>query len=186
MSDRKDLIKKSDIKYRIFIFYFYICKMKALYIHGYQSSPLPEKVNILKENFSEVISPQIDWDNEIERQHLFENFVSLIKEKEITHVIGSSMGGQMAFYLASFCGLNCLVFNPAFGLRFNDLNLFLGSKSQKKTIIVLGKNDDVVPNETTTNFLKGNNITGVDIQYLEIAHQINLEVFENSIKNLVL
>jgi predicted esterase YcpF (UPF0227 family) len=159
--------------------------MKALYIHGYQSSPLPEKVNILKENFSEVISPQIDWDNENERQHLFENFVSLIKEKEITHVIGSSMGGQMAFYLASFCGLNCLVFNPAFGLRFNDLNLFLGSKSQKKTIIVLGKNDDVVPNETTTNFLNVNNITGVDIQYLEIGHQINLEVFQNSIKNLI-
>jgi len=34
--------------------------MKILYIHGYQSSPVEEKVNILKDQFGEVVAPFID------------------------------------------------------------------------------------------------------------------------------
>jgi len=159
--------------------------MKALYIHGYQSSPLPEKVNILKENFSEVISPQIDWDNENERQHLFENFVSLIKEKEITHVIGSSMGGQMAFYLATFCNIKGLCFNPAFGYRYTDLNLSLNKDFTSEILITLGTNDDVIPNSVSINFLFENNISEkVSIEYLEIGHQINTDIFETQSKKI--
>ena len=73
--------------------------MKVLYIHGYQSSPVEAKVNILKEKFDEVFAPLIDWDNDETRPNLFNEFVKLINEENITHVIGSSMGGQMAFYL---------------------------------------------------------------------------------------
>ena len=153
--------------------------MKILYIHGYQSSPVESKVNILKDQFDEVFAPFIDWDNDETRPNLFNEFVQLINEKNITHVIGSSMGGQMAFYLATFCNIKGLCFNPAFGYRYTDLNLSLNKDFTSKILITLGTNDDVIPNSVSINFLFENNISEkVSIEYLEIGHQINTDIFE--------
>jgi len=82
--------------------------MKALYIHGFQSSPLPVKVKALEEIFGEVIAPHIDWEDDKIRTGLFQELDSLIKSEGITHVIGSSMGGQMAFYLATRNNIDAL------------------------------------------------------------------------------
>jgi len=159
--------------------------MKVLYIHGYQSSPTEEKVNILKEQFDEVFAPFIDWDNDETRPNLFNEFVQLINEENITHVIGSSMGGQMSFYLATFCNIKGLCFNPAFGYRYTDLNLSLNTDFTSEIIITLGINDDVIPNTVSTNFLLVNNIQDkVNIEYLEMGHQVNTDIFETQSKKI--
>jgi esterase/lipase len=159
--------------------------MKILYIHGYQSSPVESKVNILKDQFGEVFAPFIDWDNDETRPNLFNEFVKLINEENITHVIGSSMGGQMAFYLATFCNIKGLCFNPAFGYRYTDLNLSLNKDFTSEILITLGINDDVIPNSVSTNFLFENNISEkVSIEYLEIGHQINTDIFETQSKKI--
>ena len=159
--------------------------MKVLYIHGYQSSPAESKVDILKEQFDEVFAPLIDWDNDETRTNLFNDFVELIKREEITHVIGSSMGGQMAFYLATFCNIKGLCFNPAFGYRYKDLNLSLETDFTSEILITLGVNDDVIPNKVSTNFLSVNNIQDkVQIEYLDMAHQVSTEKFETQAKKI--
>ena len=162
--------------------------MKVLYIHGYQSSPLEQKVDILGDKFQEVYAPFIDWDNTEIRTNVFKNLSDLIKSEEITHIVGSSMGGQMAFYLASYHDINCLCFNPAFGYRFNDLGLDLGEKKlSEKMIIALGTEDDVVPNSTTIDFLKLNEIPEekIEIQKMPIGHQIDLDSFKLHVNNLL-
>jgi esterase/lipase len=159
--------------------------MKILYIHGYQSSPVESKVKILKDQFGEVFSPFIDWDNDETRPNLFNEFVKLINDENITHVIGSSMGGQMAFYLATFCNIKGLCFNPAFGYRYTDLNLSLNKDFTSHILITLGTNDDVIPNSVSINFLFENNISEkVSIEYLEIGHQINTDIFETQSKKI--
>lgn len=163
--------------------------MKALYIHGYQSSPLKEKVDILNQKFDEVFAPFIDWDDKKTRITLFKDLSNLIEEKGITHVIGSSMGGQMAFYLASYNDINCLSFNPAFGYRFNDLGLDLGDrKLSKKIFIALGSKDTVIPSYTTIEFLYKNNFKvseNLRVNVLPIEHQIDLESFESQVDILI-
>lgn len=157
--------------------------MKVLYIHGYQSSPTEAKVNILKNEFDEVFAPLIDWDNDETRPNLFNEFVELINKEKITHVIGSSMGGQMAFHLATFCNIKSLCFNPAFGYRYKDLNLSLNTDFTSEILITLGINDDVIPNSVSTNFLLVNNIQDkVNIQYLDMGHQVNTDIFETQTK----
>lgn len=153
--------------------------MKVLYIHGYQSSPAEQKVDILKNEFDEVFAPLIDWDNDETRPNLFNDFVELINKEKITHVIGSSMGGQMAFYLATFCNIKGLCFNPAFGYRYKDLNISLNPDFTSEIIITLGINDDVIPNSVSTNFLLVNNIQDkVQIEYLDMGHQVSTKKFE--------
>jgi pimeloyl-ACP methyl ester carboxylesterase len=163
--------------------------MKALYIHGYQSSPVKEKVDILKENFEDVFAPFIDWDDKKTRISLFKDLSNLINERGITHVIGSSMGGQMAFYLASYNDINCLAFNPAFGYRFNDLGLDLGDKKlSKKIVIALGSKDTVIPSYTSIKFLYDNHFRvseNLIVNVLPIGHQIDLDTFRTQIGNLI-
>ena len=159
--------------------------MKVLYIHGYQSSPTEAKVNILKEQFDEVFAPLIDWDSNETRPNLFNDFVELIKREEITHVIGSSMGGQMSFYLATFCNIKGLSFNPAFGYRYTDLNLSLNTDFTSEILITLGINDNVVPNSTSLDFLYKNDIKNkVSIEYLEMGHQVSTKNFETQFKKI--
>lgn len=152
--------------------------MKVLYIHGFQSSPLPEKVKALEEIFGEVIAPHIDWEDDTRRQGLFQDLDNVIINEGVTHVIGSSMGGQMAFYLATKNNIDALCFNPAFGLIYNDLGYELNKDFDSNLMIVLGINDDVVDPERTNEFLRSNNIYyKVLLVNEQIGHQISLPVF---------
>lgn len=152
--------------------------MKALYIHGFQSSPVPTKVKALEEIFGEVIAPHIDWEDETRRQGLFQELDNVIKTEGVTHVIGSSMGGQMAFYLATRNNLDALCFNPAFGVRYDDFGYELNKDFDSNILIVLGKNDDVVDPERSHEFLRSNGIYNkVQLAIEDIGHQISLPVF---------
>lgn len=150
----------------------------VLYIHGFQSSPVPTKVEVLSKNFDLVIAPHIDWENDELRVKLFNDLNNIIKENLITHVVGSSMGGQMAFYLGTKNNIKTLCFNPAFGKRYNDFGYTLNKDFQSDILIVLGKNDDVVDPEISYEFLQSNGIYNkVKIITEEMGHQISLPMF---------
>jgi predicted esterase len=151
--------------------------MKALYIHGFQSSPVPVKVAALEEIFGEVIAPHIDWEDDTRRQGLFQELNEVIKSEGITHVIGSSMGGQMTFYLATRNNIDALCFNPAFGVRYDDFGYELNKDFDSNILIVLGKNDDVVDPERSYEFLRSNGIYNkVEFAVENMGHQISLPV----------
>ena len=150
----------------------------VLYIHGFQSSPRPEKVSVLNTYFDKVIAPYIDWENRDIRKNLFNDLNKVINENQITHVVGSSMGGQMAFYLGLKNNIETLCFNPAFGIRYDDFNFTLNKNSHSNVIFLLGKNDDCVNPEKTKEFLISNElINNVDILTEDIGHQISLPIF---------
>ncbi len=160
--------------------------MKALYIHGFQSSPLPVKVDALKEIFGEVIAPSIDWEDEETRKNLYHSLTDTIKREGVTHVIGSSMGGQMAFYLATNCKVTGLCFNPAFDLRYFDLGYEMPLYITSRVKIVLGENDDVISPEKTFLFLTKNGFIGsVELEYEDMGHQVDLETFIRQSKSIL-
>lgn len=161
--------------------------MKVIYIHGFQSSPRKDKLDILNKYFDEVFGPEIDWENEDERVGLYKNLSSIIKKHNITHIVGSSMGGQMAFYLATNLNKRALCFNPAFNLRYFDLGYPKNKSFDGKIDIILGKNDDVVDPNRTISFLdtEGYKKDSIEIESLNIGHSINLESFEYGVKKII-
>lgn len=160
--------------------------MKALYIHGFQSSPLPAKVSILESEFDQVFAPFIDWEDESRRTSLFSELNNLIKSEGITHVIGSSMGGQMAFYLATRNNIKGLCFNPAFGLRYSDFGYVLSKDFDSNILITLGSQDDVVDPERSHEFLRSNGIYDkVEIETIDMGHQISTDIFERQTKKII-
>ena len=158
--------------------------MKVLYLHGLNSSPKEEKIKILESHFDEVYAPLIDWQNKEKRTKLFSIYANLIVNKNITHVIGSSMGGQMAFYLSLFCNINGLCFNPAFNYLYNDFGFHTSKmKYTHEIFIKLGKKDDVIDYRKTIDFIKKFN--NVNYEILDIDHTINTNTFNISVDEFI-
>jgi len=84
--------------------------LKTLYIHGLDSFPVPEKIEILRKADLEVIAPQINYRTRDDSYYVLKD---LAIQNEIEFVIGSSLGGYIAFWLAEDLGIPCLLFNPA-------------------------------------------------------------------------
>jgi predicted esterase YcpF (UPF0227 family) len=160
--------------------------MKAIYIHGFQSHPTKEKVEILYKYFDEVFAPEIDWENEDERVGMFRSLSAIIRKQKITHVIGSSMGGQMAFYLATNLGLRGLCFNPAFEHLYFDFNFTKNKEFDGKVNIILGENDDIILPSKTISFLEseGYKKDSIEIESLNIDHIVDLKSFEYGVKKM--
>ena len=89
-------------------------KYNCLYIHGLDSSPLKEKLDILKASGMNVFALHIDYRNQKNSYDLLENFA---KKNEINFIVGSSLGGYIGFWLAEQLGIPCLLLNPALAYR---------------------------------------------------------------------
>jgi len=161
--------------------------MKALYIHGFQSTPVKTKIDILKKYFDGVIAPLIDWEDKEDRVNLFQDLSKIIEKQGITHIIGSSMGGQMAFFLSTYLNKNGLCFNPAFGHVYNDFEFRINKDFTGKILIDLGKSDDIVSPAETVKFIQNSvfNDDDIYIEYLNIGHTIDTDTFENAVIKLI-
>ncbi len=84
--------------------------MKTLYIHGLDSHPVPEKLEILKKSGLDVVALHINYRKE---NGVYEKLKSTIQKEKVEFIVGSSMGGFLGFWLAEDMGLPCLLFNPA-------------------------------------------------------------------------
>lgn len=89
--------------------------MKYYYFHGYNSSPMAEKANAMRLILGEnnVIAPDFNLSAE-EISDLFDNICDEISSsKEETCIVGSSLGGLFALYVASRVKCNVILLNPA-------------------------------------------------------------------------
>ena len=151
--------------------------MKTLYIHGLDSSPKPEKIRLIKP-YSNVSALHLDYKNQPDS---FEILSALIQKEAITHIIGSSLGGYLGFWLGEKYGLPVLLFNPAIGMQNKELNIFIKQGQCPYRIIVLGAKDDRVPPNMTYDFLKKydhNHTTQRIVECNKLGHQIDLQTFE--------
>ena len=151
--------------------------MNTLYIHGLDSSPKKEKTAIINK-YSHVEALHLDYRKQPDA---FEILCKLIVEKNISLIIGSSLGGYLGFWLGEKFGLPCLLFNPAIGLRSVELKINVIKRTCPKRLIVIGENDDVVIPQTSLSFLKehkSDNCKQRIILCNDLAHQIDLVTFK--------
>lgn len=83
-----------------------------IYIHGFASSGTATKAGILRDQFGEdqVLSPTLAIDPKI----AIEQLIELIGQQEKPpFLVGSSLGGFYAIYLADKFGLKAALINPA-------------------------------------------------------------------------
>ena len=85
-----------------------------IYIHGFASSGLGDKAALFKEYFDEeLISPSLSYVPSLAidtLEQLIESYLSL--EQEV-YLVGSSLGGYYAMYLANKYDLKAVLINPA-------------------------------------------------------------------------
>lgn len=155
-------------------------KTKAIYLHGLNSYPIPEKVSMLEEAGFEVYAPDLDFRN---NSNLFHELKNDILEQDIRFLVGSSLGGYTAFWLAEDLGLPCLLFNPAMTYVDHD-NEYVPEIEIGKCparFVVIGAYDDVIDPQENLRFFR-------DVDYGDcyqrlivcewLGHQIDFQSFE--------
>lgn len=153
--------------------------MKILYIHGLNSSPKAEKLEILKAKGHQVFALHLDYENE---PNTFDILKKYAIANKIDFIVGSSAGGYIGYWLGQELSIPQLLFNPAVGKRSisYDINYEIEEKEAVKSWVILGKKDEVVAPESTLNFFKNKvNIRIIIAQWL--AHQIDLQTFSEAV-----
>lgn len=154
---------------------------KVLYLHGLESKQGGPKVDFLANEFI-VHAPKMDYkDPELNIKMFF-----TMQDFQPDLIIGSSMGGYVADILAQKYGVPAILFNPAVHNRSFDPTiepLIEGEQAdlQKKKIVVLGKNDEVIPPYIAQIMFENNRY--YEIVFEEMAHQTPLNIFIDTINN---
>ena len=154
-------------------------KQKILFLHGLESSNKGEKVDFLKER-AEVVAPKINYQDEA----LEEKLMYIVENFRPDFIIGSSMGGYVADILAQKYGVSAILFNPAVHNRSFEPTiepLVEGEQAdlQQKKIVVLGKNDEVIPPYMAQIMFENNRY--YEVVFEEMAHQTPLNIFIDTI-----
>lgn len=87
----------------------------VIYIHGFGSSGVSSKAKILKKNlkaFGDVLAPSLSHIPDLAIDTL-EQLIISYKKKEDVYLIGTSLGGFYAIYLANKFNIPAILINPA-------------------------------------------------------------------------
>ena len=152
---------------------------KVLYLHGLESKQGGPKVDFLANEFC-VHAPAMDYRD----PNLNINLFWMMENLKPDLIIGSSMGGYVADILAQKYGTPAILFNPALHNRSFDPLTFYPlegeqAELQERKIVVLGKNDDVIPPYITKIMLENN--FNYKIVLEEMGHQTPLNIFIDTI-----
>jgi uncharacterized protein len=158
--------------------------VKALYIHGYKSYPIPQKIEMMENAGLQVTAPEIDFD---EGESVYPFLKEIILEEEIDFLVGSSLGGFSAYWLAEELGLPCLLFNPA--MSYSDkLEEYIPEFEERlcpARFVVIGALDETVNPKENIRFF--NSIDDgecfqrmVICQWLE--HQVDFDTFDEMVR----
>ena len=155
-------------------------KVKTLYLHGLDSSPLPQKMEMLENAGFDVTAPFIDYRRE---QSVYQRMRALALEENIEFLAGSSLGGYVAFWLAEDLGLPCLLFNPAMSYsdQLSDFIPDIEIGSCPARFVVIGQWDEVVDPQKNIRFfreIEDDNCYHRLIICDWLAHEIDFPSFE--------
>lgn len=149
--------------------------MNILYLHGLMSTNKSQKTEWLKETHS-VFNPALNYKED--SKTIFNDLELLCKQHEIDLVIGSSMGGYLAYHLSQKFNIPSLLFNPA--LEKNSIEKPPVDVVENLTIkhtIVLGEKDEVVIPSETLKYLESRNINFTHT-FEANGHRTPFEVFK--------
>ena len=145
--------------------------IKVLYCHGMGGDGLSNHrkvVALFKQYGIDIISPTINHSFFINNPFIFDAMKEVAKDVDI--IVGNSMGGYFAYHLGKACGKPTLCFNPAISeittsySWFNRVTNYEASDEQKKTLILMGTEDDVVDHGYGKRFVERNGFETDEIQ----------------------
>lgn len=114
---------------------------KTLYIHGLDGFLSDEKHAILSK-FTQVIAPVMDYRA---NPGAYYDLLSIAKEEKVEIIMGTSMGGCMAYHLSLHLGLPALLFNPALPFRSVGIDLPAQDKVRSSNLrLVIGGQDNII------------------------------------------
>ena len=151
---------------------------KILYIHGLGSSPVPAKIALINKH-AEVFALHLDYEKDI---NAYRKLDAMVREKGITALIGSSLGGLISFHLSQRYHLPCLLFNPALYREVPPaygMETFVASCPRR--LVVLGEQDDIVDPLKIRKILEDypdESCRQEIILNKQMGHQIDLKRFE--------
>jgi predicted esterase YcpF (UPF0227 family) len=153
--------------------------MKTLYIHGLDSHPVPEKLEILTQHDLDVVALHMDYRNETNVYHTLRKYA---QGEQVEFVVGSSLGGFLGYWLAQDLGLPCLLFNPA--MNYIELNEYMPEITNRlcpARFVVIGAHDETVDPEENIDWFR-NIDDGECYQRVVVCdwleHQIDFTTFE--------
>lgn len=154
--------------------------IKIAFFHGLESPAVSDKTEFLNANFDDVYAPPMDYQR---NANLFEQVLKEVKERKISLLVGSSMGGYFAYCISTLTGIPALLFNPAVHSRSINPPVRMGTHSAKLTI-VLGINDDVILPGKTVEFFKTEGIGNSVIMYEQNDHRTPIYIFKKWIEKM--
>ena len=153
--------------------------MNILYIHGLNSFPHPERLEILKAKGHQTFALHLDYEKEPQTFEILKNYATA---NDINFIIGSSEGGYKGYWLGQELGLPQLLFNPAVAVRDirSDVGYDIAEDKMLTSYVVIGQQDETVLPKGTLNFFKNKkNARVIVCQWL--AHQIDLQTFKECV-----
>jgi len=146
--------------------------MTSLYLHGYNSTHQNQRTDWLSQ-FGTVINPPMNYRNFPENYQFLEQLLLHHKPQVL---VGSSLGGYFAFHLGNYYRIPTILLNPAL-LMTNivkpDNRIFA---TDTLHTISIGKNDAVIPPQSTYAVLKQLNVRHQITEY-DIGHETSFDVF---------
>lgn len=157
--------------------------MKTLYIHGLDSYPIPEKLEMLESYSLDVVALHMDYRTE---KNVYQTLRKYAQEEQVEFLVGSSLGGFLANWLGEDLGLPCLLFNPA--MSYSDsLDEYMPEITNRlcpARFVVIGAFDDTIDPEENVNWFRDED-DGTCYQRLVVCdwleHQIDFVTFEEMV-----
>ncbi|MEZ4912275.1 MAG: YqiA/YcfP family alpha/beta fold hydrolase [Saprospiraceae bacterium] len=152
---------------------------KTLYIHGLDGFLSEEKRAILS-TYTKVFAPIMDYRV---NSAAYYNLLSIAKEGKVDIIIGTSMGGCMAYHLSFHLGLPALLFNPALPFRSVDIDLPTQDQIRASYLrVVIGGQDDIIDPLQNIVWLATHEKGDMDIRWRNtLGHRIPTDVFEEEV-----
>jgi hypothetical protein len=164
--------------------------MKTFYLHGYTSPGLTsEKKTALEQLDLKIIAPVYAYP---QMENILPTIQKRIEAEKPDFLIGSSMGGRLAFYLSNALQLPALLFNPALVHPLIDSrhpvpNGYRNLPIFGKQLLILGELDTTVPPASTLNYLP-NHYPGQTFSYHLIpglTHTITPQLLKDQTKEFL-
>lgn len=152
---------------------------KTLYIHGLNGFLNDEKRTILSK-YTQVVAPKLDFRS---NPTSYYDLLSIAKEDNVDIIIGTSMGGCMAYHLSLHLSLPALLFNPALPFRSVGIDLPTHYKVRDTYLrVIIGGQDDIIDPIQNISWLATHEKGDMDIRWKNtLGHRIPTDVFEEEV-----
>lgn len=152
---------------------------KTLYIHGLDGFLSDEKRTILSK-YTQVVAPIMEFRA---NPRAYYDLLSIAKEEKVDIIIGTSMGGCMAYHLSLHLNVPALLFNPALPFRSVGINLPAQDKVRSSYLhVIIGGQDDIIDPIQNVAWLATHEKGDMDIRWTNtLGHRIPTDVFEEEV-----